>query len=106
MYKCSKVLIYFVSRNKEGTESPLAQWKRIRLGTMRLWVRVLASRSGLSVVMSCGVGHRCGSNLVLLWLWCRLAAVAPTGPIAWEPPHALGAALKSKKKKKKQGGNN
>ena len=31
----------------------------------------------------------------LLWLWCRLAAVAPIGPLAWELPYAMGAALKS-----------
>ena len=30
---------------------------------------------------------------VLLWLWCRLAAVAPIRPLAWEPPYAVGAAL-------------
>ena len=48
--------------------------------------------------MSCGVGRRLSSNLVLLWLWCRLAAVALIGPIAWEPPYAAGAALKRKKK--------
>ena len=28
----------------------------------------------------------------LLWLWRRLAATAPTGPLAWEPPYATGAA--------------
>ena len=49
--------------------------------------------------MSCGVGSRCGSDLALLWLWCRLAAVAPIGPLAWEPPYATSVALKSKKKK-------
>ena len=38
--------------------------------------------------MSYGVGGRLGSDLALLWLWCRLAAVAPTGPRAWEPPYA------------------
>ena len=32
---------------------------------------------GLAVVVSCGVGCRCGFDLVLLWLWRRLAAVAP-----------------------------
>ena len=37
---------------------------------------------------------------LLLWLWCRPAAVAPMGPLAWEPPDAMGAALTSKKKKK------
>ena len=46
-------------------------------------------------------------DLALLWLWCRLAAVALIGPLAWEPPHAMGVALndkktKSKKKKKKR----
>ena len=33
----------------------------------------------------------------LLWLWCRPAAVAPTAPLVWKPPYALGSALKSKK---------
>ena len=31
---------------------------------------------GPGVAMSCGVGHRCGSALALLWLWGRLAAAA------------------------------
>ena len=31
---------------------------------------------------------------VLLWQWYRPAAVAPIGPLAWEPPYAVGAALK------------
>ena len=48
--------------------------------------------------MSCGVGRRHGSGLVLLWLWCRPAAAALIGPLAWELPHAVGAALKRKKK--------
>ena len=48
--------------------------------------------------MSCGVGRRRGSDLALLWLWCRLAAAAPTGPLAWEPPYAVGVALKRKRK--------
>ena len=38
----------------------------------------------------------------LLWLWYRPAAVAPTGPIAWEPACAMGAALKKDKKTKKK----
>ena len=50
--------------------------------------------------MSCGVGRRCSSDPALLWPWCRPEAVAPTGPLAWEPPYDLGVALKSKKKKK------
>ena len=42
--------------------------------------------------MSCGVGGRCGSDPVLLWLWHRLAAVAPIGPLAWKSPYAAGVA--------------
>ena len=56
--------------------------------------------------MSCGVGHRFGLDPSLLWLWCRLAAIAPIRPLAWEPPCASGAALekakKDQKKKKKK----
>ena len=42
--------------------------------------------------MSCGVGHRCGTDPVLLWLWRRPVATAPIRPLAWEPPYAAGAA--------------
>ena len=38
-------------------------------------------------------------DLMLLWLWCRPAAVPPIQPLAWEPPYATGMALKRKKKK-------
>ena len=50
--------------------------------------------------MSYGVGRRCGSDLLLLWLWCRPAATGPIEPLAWEPPYAAGVALKSKTKTK------
>ena len=49
--------------------------------------------------MSCGVGHRHGSVQAWLWLLCKLAAAAPIGPLAWEPPYAASMALKSKKEK-------
>ena len=49
--------------------------------------------------MSCGVGHRRGVDLVWLWLWHRLAAVALIRPLAWEPPYAAGVALKRQKQK-------
>ena len=61
--------------------------------------------------MSSGVVRRSRSDPELLWLWCRPAAVALTGPLAWEPPYAAGAAQeiatttkdkKTKKKKKKK----
>ena len=38
------------------------------------------------IAMSSGVGHRCGWDPVLLWLWCRPAAAAPIQPLAWELP--------------------
>ena len=43
---------------------------------------------------------------VLLWLWCRLAATAPTGPLAWEPPYAMGAAQEMAKRPKNNNNNN
>ena len=49
--------------------------------------------------MTCGVGHRHGLDLALLWLWCRPAAVPLIGPLAWEPPYAAGAALEKTKNK-------
>ena len=53
---------------------------------------------GSGVAMSYGVGGQCGSNLMLLW--CRPAAVALIGPLAWELPYAAGVALKQNKTKK------
>ena len=47
--------------------------------------------------MSCGVGHRHGSSLALLWLWGRLVATALIQPQAWEFPYAKGVALKRQK---------
>ena len=52
--------------------------------------------------MSCDVGHRHGSDLVLLWLWCRPAAIAPIQPLAWETPYVIDAALKRQKRKEKK----
>ena len=59
------------------------------------WVKDLA------LPMSYGVGHRCGSDPILLWLWHRLAAIAPIRPLAWEPPYAVGIALEKTKRQKK-----
>ena len=42
---------------------------------------------GSGVTVSCG--GRLGSDPALLWLWCRLAATAPSGLLAWELPHAM-----------------
>ena len=48
--------------------------------------------------MSCGVGRRRGSDPTLLW--CKPAAIAPIRPLAWEPPHAVGAAQEMAKNQK------
>ena len=44
---------------------------------------------------------------MLLWLWCRPAAVAPIQPLAWELLYVVSVALKrqkegKQKKRKKQ----
>ena len=50
--------------------------------------------------MSCGIGHRHSWDLAWLWLWRRLVATAPIGPLAWEPLYAMGAAQENGKKTK------
>ena len=52
--------------------------------------------------MSWGVSGRCGSDPELLWLWCRAAATAPIGPLVWEPPYAMGVALKRPKQQQQK----
>lgn len=58
---------------------------------------------GSGVVMRCGVGHRCGWDLILLWLWHRLAAASPIRHLAWAPAYVVGAAIKRQKKKRNVG---
>ena len=58
---------------------------------------------GSSVAVSCGIGRRCGSDPVLLWLWRRPTAAAPIGPLAWKLPCAAGAARKEKRNFKTNG---
>ena len=72
---------------------------RTSLVTMRMRTPSLDSLSGLrsGIVVSCGIGHRCGSDVALLWLWRRLVATALIRTLAWELPYASGAALKKKK---------
>ena len=49
---------------------------------------------GSRVAVCCGVGHRCGLDPSLLWLWRRLAAAAPILPLDRKLPCAVDAALK------------
>ena len=53
---------------------------------------------GSGIAVSCSVGHRCGLDTSLLWLWHRLVVTAPIQPLAWEPPNAIGCSPKSKNK--------
>ena len=46
--------------------------------------------------MSCGIGHRCGLDPMLLWLWFRLAVEALIRPLAWKLPYAMGGATLKK----------
>ena len=54
------------------------------------------------IAVSCGVGHRQGSDMALLWLWHRPVATPPIRPLAGEPPYVVGVALKRPKKKKEK----
>ena len=51
-------------------------------------------RWGSGIALSCGVDCRCGSDLVLQYLWSRPAALAPASiqSVAWELPYAVDAA--------------
>ena len=49
--------------------------------------------------MSCGISCRYISDLVLLWLWYRLAATFLIQPLTWELPYAAGVPPKDRKKK-------
>ena len=71
------------TRNHEvaGSVPALAQWVK-----------------GSGVAVSCGVGGRRGSDPAWLWLWRRLVATTPIGPLAWEPPYAAGAAQEMAKR--------
>jgi len=84
--------------------SVVVPWKRILPGTMRLRVQSLALLSELRI-------QRCHELWCRSQKWpgscvavavCRLAAVAPIRPLVWEPPYAVGMALKRKKEKRKR----
>ena len=61
----------------------VVQQKRIQLGTMRLQVRSLASLSGLMIWQCRELWYRSQTRL--------------RSCVAWEPPYAVSAALKSKR---------
>ena len=82
----------------------MAQQKRIRLGTMKLRVRSLASLRGLRIRRCCELW--CVADMA--WIWCGCGCGVgwqlqlQFDPLAWERSHAAGVALNVKKKKKKK----
>ena len=50
--------------------------------------------------MTYAVGYGHGSDLVLLSLWCKLAATAQIRSLAWELPMCHGCSLKITEKNK------
>ena len=58
---------------------------------------------GPGAAVSCGVGRRHGLDPALLWLWHWPAAIAPIGPLAWDPPYAVGMAPKRQNKEEEDG---
>ena len=77
---------------------------RTQLVSMRTRVCSLALLSGLRSLScySCGVGHRCGSDPMLLWLWPRPAATVPIWPLAQNFHMPWCDPEKEKKKRKMQ----
>ena len=67
---------------------------------MRMQVQSLTLLNGVRIhrAMSCSIGHRCGLDPALLWLWHKSAAVAPIRPLT---SLCCGCSLKKTKKKKK-----
>ena len=99
---CPKSWIESRKRSEYLGVPAMAQWNWTRIVSMNM--RVQSSLSGLRIwhSVSCGEGLRCGSDLVLLWLLCRLVATASIWPLPWELPCATGAAIKRQGKKKKR----
>ena len=76
----------------------MAQWVKDPTVATRTQVRSQALLSGLRIQCCCKlcVGRSFGSDLALLWLWCRPAAAVPIQPLAQELSYAAGAAVKRK----------
>ena len=78
-------LLYLLFKTVQVSSSTVvAAWKRIRLVTIMLLVRSLASLSEWV------------KDTAFLWLWCKAGSPSFHSIPNLEPPYALGATLKSK----------
>ena len=73
-------------------------WREFPLWLSRLRTR-LVSMWVQSLTLLCNADHGGSSDLALLWLWCRLAAVALIQPLAEELSYVVGWPQKYKKQK-------
>ena len=94
---------HFTFRNGSGSSRCGSGVKNPTL-SVKIQIRSLALLSGsrASIATSFGIGHRCSSDLVLLWLWHWPAAAAPIQAPAWGLPYATGVAQKREREKKKK----
>ena len=94
---CCGFLIYKDRRYRKETE---VKKRSAGVAIMAQWLTNLARNR--EVVGSIPGHAQWVKDLALLWLWCRPVATAPIQPLAWEPPYAVGVALKRPKKKNKR----
>ena len=92
----------FIIKTMVSGVAVVVKWKQIQLVTMRLWVRSLTPLSGLRIWCCLELRSRLQTDPVLLWLWHRLAPIAPIRFLAQELPYAASVALKSKKQTNKK----
>ena len=100
--------LLFGSSHKKKAQAIRFQDRKVVVSGVPVWLHRLRIQpchccgSGLIPGPETSTGHRLKNLslvLALLWLWHRPAATAPIRPLDWEPPYAMGTALKRQKNK-------